>query len=267
MDDADAALLRHRDRQPRLGDGVHRRAEQRHVDADVAREPATRRRPALGSTVECRGTSSTSSKVSAVARPIEIWSVLRTSVRVSIQSSQCSTSAYVVAALAPACALAPWHFLYFLPLPHGHGSLRPTFGSSRLTVLIDVVAAGARRARRLGAGARAGAALPPMRAERRRRRRRRARSASSAAAGAARRWRTGARRLGAVVARRPASAATGSGRSLPRSRPSSPGTARSSPSCTRRADRAGRSRAGRCLPSGGRGCRGDPSTARRRSAA
>src|SRR4051794_23987696 len=22
---------------------------------------------------------------------------------------------------------APWHFLYFLPLPHGHGSLRPVF--------------------------------------------------------------------------------------------------------------------------------------------
>ena len=22
----------------------------------------------------------------------------------------------------------PWHFLYFRPLPHGHGSLRPTFG-------------------------------------------------------------------------------------------------------------------------------------------
>ena len=39
VDDADAALLRHRDRQPRLGDGVHRRAEQRHVDADVARDP------------------------------------------------------------------------------------------------------------------------------------------------------------------------------------------------------------------------------------
>ena len=30
---------------------------------------------------------------------------------------------------------APWHFLYFFPLPHGHGSLRPTFGSSRLTCL------------------------------------------------------------------------------------------------------------------------------------
>ncbi len=39
---------------------------------------------ALGSTVECRGTSSTSSKVRAVESPIEIWSVLRTSVRVSI---------------------------------------------------------------------------------------------------------------------------------------------------------------------------------------
>src|SRR5207302_5804436 len=31
-------------------------------------------------------------------------------------------------------ACAPWHFLYFFPLPHGHGSLRPTFGSSRRTV-------------------------------------------------------------------------------------------------------------------------------------
>src|SRR5439155_19572614 len=31
-------------------------------------------------------------------------------------------------------APAPWHFLNFFPLPHGHGSLRPTFGSSRLTV-------------------------------------------------------------------------------------------------------------------------------------
>jgi hypothetical protein len=25
----------------------------------------------------------------------------------------------------------PWHCLYFLPLPHGHGSLRPTFGIRR----------------------------------------------------------------------------------------------------------------------------------------
>src|SRR6185503_20292672 len=29
---------------------------------------------------------------------------------------------------------APWHFLYFLPLPQGHGSFRPTFGSLRRTV-------------------------------------------------------------------------------------------------------------------------------------
>src|SRR5689334_25387198 len=32
-------------------------------------------------------------------------------------------------------AAAPWHFLYFFPLPHGHGSLRPTFGPSCRTVL------------------------------------------------------------------------------------------------------------------------------------
>ena len=39
VDDADAALLRHRDGQARFGDRVHRGAEQRHVDADVARDP------------------------------------------------------------------------------------------------------------------------------------------------------------------------------------------------------------------------------------
>ena len=41
---------------------------------------------ALGNTCECRGTSSTSSNVSAVARPMAIWSELRMSVRVSIGS-------------------------------------------------------------------------------------------------------------------------------------------------------------------------------------
>ena len=35
---------------------------------------------ALGSTSECRGTSSTSSNVSAVERPTEIWSVVSTSI-------------------------------------------------------------------------------------------------------------------------------------------------------------------------------------------
>ena len=29
-------------------------------------------------------------------------------------------------------AAAPQHCLYFLPLPHGQGSLRPTFGSLRM---------------------------------------------------------------------------------------------------------------------------------------
>src|SRR5205814_6644833 len=28
-------------------------------------------------------------------------------------------------------AIRPQQFLYFFPLPHGHGSLRPTFGNSR----------------------------------------------------------------------------------------------------------------------------------------
>ena len=38
VDDADAALLGHRNGQPGLGHGVHRGAGQRHVEADVARE-------------------------------------------------------------------------------------------------------------------------------------------------------------------------------------------------------------------------------------
>ena len=37
-------------------------------------------------------------------------------------------------AIRPPPRPAPWHFLYFLPEPHGHGSLRPTFGASRWTV-------------------------------------------------------------------------------------------------------------------------------------
>src|SRR5262245_17882767 len=40
------------------------------------------------------------------------------------------------ACLSSCHAAWPWHFLYLRPLPHGHGSLRPTFGSSRRTVLI-----------------------------------------------------------------------------------------------------------------------------------
>src|SRR5205807_9403658 len=38
VDDANAALLRQRDRQRRLGDGVHRRADQRNVQLNCAGE-------------------------------------------------------------------------------------------------------------------------------------------------------------------------------------------------------------------------------------
>src|ERR671917_2176565 len=53
------------------------------------------------------------------------------------------------AAAAPAQALAPWHFLNFLPDPHQHGSLRPTFWCSLLTTVPCCWGA------RVGGGARA----------------------------------------------------------------------------------------------------------------
>jgi hypothetical protein len=34
---------------------------------------------------------------------------------------------YAPLALTHPTGLVPWHFLYFFPLPHGHGSFRPTF--------------------------------------------------------------------------------------------------------------------------------------------
>ena len=40
VDDADAAMLRHRNREPGLGDRIHGRAGNRHVQVDVACEPA-----------------------------------------------------------------------------------------------------------------------------------------------------------------------------------------------------------------------------------
>ena len=39
VDDPDPAGFRHRDREPRFGDGVHRRGDDRQVEADGAREP------------------------------------------------------------------------------------------------------------------------------------------------------------------------------------------------------------------------------------
>src|SRR5579872_5143945 len=37
-----------------------------------------------------------------------------------------------VTPIASSPSLAPWHFLYFFPLPHGQGSFRPTLGWSRM---------------------------------------------------------------------------------------------------------------------------------------
>lgn len=37
----------------------------------------------------------------------------------------------------------PWHFLYFFPLPHGHGSFRPTRSRSRATGTLPPAVAGA----------------------------------------------------------------------------------------------------------------------------
>ena len=39
-----------------------------------------------------------------------------------------------------AAPAAPWHFLYFLPDPHGQGSLRPTLAVLRFTVVIPPLA-------------------------------------------------------------------------------------------------------------------------------
>src|SRR5262249_4243423 len=82
----------------------------------------------VGTTSECRGTSSTSSNVSAVVRPVSIERRAGDSV-FSIDSKRADRGRPIVH------AAAPWHFLYFFPLPHGQGSLRPTFGSSRGTVM------------------------------------------------------------------------------------------------------------------------------------
>ena len=67
VDDADAAGLRHGNGQPRFGDRVHRRRQDRRRQLDVAGDPGARRRSRPGITSEWPGCSSTSSKVSASA--------------------------------------------------------------------------------------------------------------------------------------------------------------------------------------------------------
>src|ERR1700704_6987527 len=94
----------------------------------------------VGSTVECCGTSRTSSNVSAVAIAVSVGRRVSepafNSIEVLAGGSEDPPLHYGLLQPAQHHAPAPWHFLYFFPLPHGHGSLRPTFGSSRRTVLI-----------------------------------------------------------------------------------------------------------------------------------
>ena len=177
---------------------------------------------ALGSTCECRGTSSTSSNVSAVERPMAIWSEFRTSVLVSIQVPKKKGS-------DPSAALT---------VP-GRASRR----SSAMTLLIFLPAAARTRVvasdfRLVALAPGVTTSSPPVRAGRGASCGRRRRAAPTAPNGDGAeacgefiviccggrrggvRGRTGSRAR--PRRRRPASAATGSGRSLPRSDPSSP---------------------------------------------
>ena len=50
VEDADAALARERDREPRLGDRVHRRRDDRDLERDRPRQPGARCATSFGST-------------------------------------------------------------------------------------------------------------------------------------------------------------------------------------------------------------------------
>ena len=63
MQDADAALARERDREPRLGDRVHRRGDDRDLERDRARQARRRRDVVRQHRATRPGTSRTSSKV------------------------------------------------------------------------------------------------------------------------------------------------------------------------------------------------------------
>ena len=74
VDDAEAALLGHGDRQARLGDRVHRGRDDRDVQADLAVR-LVRRSTSRGWTSEWPGRSRTSSKVSASGMSSAVASV------------------------------------------------------------------------------------------------------------------------------------------------------------------------------------------------
>jgi hypothetical protein len=57
-------------------------------------------------------------------------------------------------------SFTPWHFLYFFPLPHGHGSLRPTFGPARTTGVCGALAGATQPESQMFASQAAAALLP-----------------------------------------------------------------------------------------------------------
>ena len=198
-------MLRHRDRKPRLGDRVHRRADERNVQANVAREPrrdvnlcrhdlrvprheqhvveGERGRDGLVEPDE-RGTLGLELHGSTRLgrRSLKPAPMLLQDARYSLQQdvdfrTKAAPPRYGNGRRKSAEAIerrraspqrphhqltdAPWHFLYFFPLPHGHGSLRPTFAPSCRTVLMtsSPPARAGRGANGLASGCRAGTRL------------------------------------------------------------------------------------------------------------
>jgi hypothetical protein len=119
VNDADAAVLRHRDRKAGLGDRVHCGAGDRHVQLNVARESACD----VHLTRDDRRMPRHQKHIVKCQRSREIRNEIDGA---QLKNRRCVSAVHHAA--------TPWHFLYFLPLPQGHGSFRPTLGSSRRTV-------------------------------------------------------------------------------------------------------------------------------------
>ena len=112
--DADPAELGHGDCHTRLRDGIHRRTGQRHPERHAAGEAG--------------GDVHLARQHARVARHEQHVVKRKRGLDVGARQAILRNSGLCFH------RQAPWHFLYFLPLPHGHGSLRPTFGAWRRTV-------------------------------------------------------------------------------------------------------------------------------------
>src|SRR5215203_3380234 len=119
VDDTDAAVLRHCNRQPGLRHRIHCGARDGHVQLNVAREPA-------GDVNLARHDRGVSRHEKHIVEG-ECGREIGDDVHGAQLQDRRGISGFHQAA-------TPWHFLYFFPLPHGQGSFRPTFGSSRRTV-------------------------------------------------------------------------------------------------------------------------------------